>query len=193
MHPLTIQRTKLTSGKSKKKGAIKVMKKRIILVTLILTSLIYASQSYAYLSSRYDITSHSLKGIFINNPDGTENRKAEIVYKANKCLNKYKNFDEIPGYVSDIDLSSKGGTYIQKQLITYKEYFDLGIDDLFRNDIDPNRMVWVFRSKFNKTHYIEGNPIEKAIVTTVFDAETGDPISLVVTSDDPHGLDNVKK
>lgn len=39
----------------------------------------------------------------------------------------------------------------------------------------------------NKFLYVMGQPVEKAIITTVWDAESGEPIALVVNSEDLDG------
>ncbi|GIO31682.1 hypothetical protein J2TS6_28230 [Paenibacillus albilobatus] len=99
-----------------------------------------------------------------------------------------KKVESIDGYVSDADLSKKGGKYIVKELMTYKDYFDKYEDGGYNHTIDPNRMVWVLISKFDKTHYVDGSPVEKAIVTSLYDGETGEMPEMGVTSEEPNGM-----
>ncbi|NCO65325.1 hypothetical protein [Candidatus Aquicultor secundus] len=172
------------------------VKKRAILAVASLLLLILTSQAYAHLGSRYDSAKAVLEKVTpTKDPDNKEVKLVDVSYKANKDIsnNKLKNVDKLPGYVSEADIAKKGGKYTLKSLMTYKEYFDMGIDPMLRHDIDPNRIVWVLISKFDKTHNVDGQPVEKATVTAAYDAETGAMISLVVTSSDPQGLKNLNK
>ena len=123
-------------------------------------------------------------------PEGGKLKLAEIHYKANKSKDEksFKKVTDLSGYISDDVISTKGGKYTLKKLMTYKEYCDLGIDSAIYPDIDAERMVWVLSSKFDKTQYIEGAPIEKATVTTLYDAETGEQLCITINSDAPNGL-----
>lgn len=173
------------------------MKKSIFIIIGLLLVIAFASISYAKTEYKsYDDVKQSLKSVSkASDPDGKKVIYPEIVYQANKDKDpiNFKKPEDIKGYVSDEDLAKKGGKYLLEKQMTYREYFNLGIGSSIRHDIDPDRMVLVFTSQFDKTHYIEGKPIEKAIVTTVYDAETGEPLSMTVKSEDPNGLDAIKK
>lgn len=173
------------------------MKKRAVIISLLAIILVFAAGTQIYAGvSKYQMVKDDLKTAKLNlNQDGSEGKKAPIYYKKNNDIDKakLKQPNEIKGFVPDATLAEKGGKYTLKKLMTYEEYYNLGIDDTIRHDIEPDRLVWVFTSRFNKTHYVNGYPVEKAVVTTLYDAETGDMLSFVATSEDPHGLDKVKK
>jgi hypothetical protein len=119
------------------------------------------------------------------NMTGTQ---VDYVKNNDKDKSKFKKLQEISGYVSDKALAQKGGNYTRKQLMTYKEFLDLGIDDSIRHDTDPERMVWVITSKFSGTHDVDGKKVYKGEVTSIVDAETGDFLGFIATSE----LDKLK-
>lgn len=129
----------------------------------------------------------------IKNPDDTTIKLAEPKYKANKdsVKEKTKKADELPSFVTDEEVQKKGGHYVLKQQMTYEEYYGLGITKNLRYDIDPDRLVWIFQIKY-KEFIIEETMINDAIVTTVFDTETGDPIEMMVTSENKSEKDKLK-
>jgi hypothetical protein len=174
-------------------------KKHILVVTFLvaaitsLASIGYANNSHTvYNTVKSNQTDNQQKHI---NPDGSTAVQTQIKYPENKSndLTKFKKETDINGYVSDEALAAKGAKYTRKQIMTYEAYVNLNIDGAVRYDIDPDRMVWVFTSKFDKTHYINDKPVEKAVITTVYDAESGEMLSINVNSDDPHGMDAFNK
>jgi hypothetical protein len=169
------------------------MKKAFLYTAIIVTFCIFSVSVNADNFSPYNKAKQDMSSFSQTGPDNKKVTVSDVIYKANKNKNQsaFKKVTDIDGYIPDTKLLESGGKYTLQKLMTYQEYFDLGIDDGFRNDIDPNRMVWVLTSKFTQPHNINGKMIQKAIVTTVYDAETGDPITLVVKSDDAHGLDEL--
>jgi hypothetical protein len=107
-----------------------------------------------------------------------ESAQDNYYYQKNSSNAKYKKPEELSGYISENDLERKGGKYIRKVKMTYKEYINLGIEDGLRYDIDPERMVWVFTSRFSGQHEVGDRLIDKGEVTSVYDAETGDFLSV---------------
>ncbi|QGQ98058.1 hypothetical protein EHS13_25785 [Paenibacillus psychroresistens] len=96
-----------------------------------------------------------------------------------KDKSKFMKLQEITGYVSDKALAKKGGRNTRKQLMTYKEYIDLGIDNSVRHDTDLERMIWVLTSKFSGTHEVDGKKLYKGEVTSIIDAESGDFLGFI--------------
>jgi hypothetical protein len=66
-------------------------------------------------------------------------------------------------------------------LLTYKQYMNLGLENGVRDDIDPERMIWVFTSRFSGNHEVyDGQLIDGGTVTATYDAESGDALSVGV-------------
>lgn len=174
------------------------MKKIIAITIAILVLLALACSSEGKEKSLYELRSQAIAKNASKHeqaPNGKSKKYAEIKWKANHTINRnlLKRAEHLSGYVHEKALADKGARYTVKNVMTYKEYVDLGIDDTYRHDIDPNRLVWVFSSTFQKTHTINGVEIEKATVTTLYDAETGVPLTLHVSSQHPSGLKHLLK
>ncbi|WP_159888008.1 hypothetical protein [Paenibacillus puerhi] len=176
-------------------------RKNIIIGTAVLSlailsvSFINNSPAFGNNPSKYDIISNDIKNhIPSSGPDGKEVKLKSIDHPGNKDkVSMLKKEKDIEGFVPEVELTKKGGKYTKKSLMTYQEYIDSETLDGIRHDIHPERMVWVFTAKFDKTQYIEGKPVEKANITTLYDAETGEFLSITVTSDDPNGLKELTK
>jgi len=113
----------------------------------------------------------------------------DIFYFANnqKDSNQFLNITGLSGYVSPKELANQGGKYILQKLMTYKESCDLNYEDGISYDIDPDRVVWVIRTHFDQTNNLynfEGITIRDVTVSSIWDAETGDAISVTIQSDD---------
>lgn len=52
----------------------------------------------------------------------------------------------------------------------------MGMDNSFRHDVYPNRLIWVLVSTFEKVHGSLGGKIEKGYSVALYDAETGDQL-----------------
>jgi hypothetical protein len=119
----------------------------------------------------------------------------EYYYSANDMADPktFVSLDKIKGAVTDQAVTDAGGVYRLQKLMTYKEYIDLGIDDGVSWYIDAKRMVWVLTTEFNRTHNVDGILYDHCIVTTTWDAATGDPISMIVQSDDPDFTDKISE
>ncbi|MBL0388560.1 hypothetical protein JJB07_18305 [Tumebacillus sp. ITR2] len=170
------------------------MKKTLVLgaLTLIVTAIVTA-QGSAVPATKYDSILQSVgTSQKVDDPNGKPVHATEQQYKANNSKKTLKKVEELPGYVDDQEIEGKSGKNLKKSLMTYKEYINLGIDPAFRHDIDADRMVWVLQTKFTKTTNINGVDIVNPLVTTVYDAETGDQIAMTVSTDAPNGLANVK-
>jgi hypothetical protein len=167
------------------------MKKGLLVVLLlVLISSVIAITASAKGPGKFDTFTSAFKNHDLApDPDGKQVKVTDKRSKDNRDkapnLKKAENLD---GYVSDEDLSKVGGKYAVKKMMTYREYFDQYGDGGYNHTIDPNRMVWVLVSKFDKTHYVDGSPVEKAIVTSLYDAETGELLEMGVTSEDPNGM-----
>lgn len=115
---------------------------------------------------------------------------ADPYYKSNQLKDPslFKKIETLPGYVSDTELNQEGGQYTKKELMTYREYVNVVNDGSIRHDIDPQRMVWVLISKFNTPREILGRTINKAVIASLYDAETGQLLSTSIHSEDPNGI-----
>lgn len=172
------------------------MKKSYVLFGAALLSAVVVTTAFSNMNVfGSEISTYDKTNMMVNNhtpaanPDGSQVSKSPITYHANKDkATQMKAVEEIKGFATDAELAKKGGKYAKKQLMTYREYIDTEKPDAFRPDIDPDRMIWLINSKFTKTFEIEGNTVEKANVTTIYDAETGELLGLTVTSDDPNGF-----
>ncbi|MVO99722.1 hypothetical protein [Paenibacillus lutrae] len=174
--------------------------KKIILVFSFVVLIVTSGVSFAALGkekSKFEYVTESFsKHSPAPGPNGEKVKYVEKFYKKNDQLltaSKMKKVEELSGYLDEEKLAKKGGKYIRKEMMTYKEYINLGVDDSYMHDVDPDRLVWVISTKFNKTHYVDGNPVEKANVTSLFDAETGEFLSVTVTSDAPNAFSEFKK
>jgi hypothetical protein len=124
----------------------------------------------------------------ISTPVSTTGTQVDYVKNNDKDKSKFKKLQETSGYVSDKALAKNGGHYTREQLMTYKEYLDLGIDNSIRHDTDPERMVWVITSKFSGFHDVDGKKVYKGEVTSIIDAETGDFLGFIATSEDQNSI-----
>lgn len=119
----------------------------------------------------------------------------DVYYKANKEKDPslFAKLSDIEGEKTHDALAESGGKYTLEKMMTYEEYINLGIDDGVSYNIDPDRMVWVITSEFSEPHNINGMMVQNAVVTTVWDAESGDSISLIVHSDDKNFSNELSK
>jgi hypothetical protein len=92
----------------------------------------------------------------------------------------FKKPEQLSGYVSEEKLAKNGGKYVRKEIMTYRQYVNLGLENGVRHDIDPERMVWVFTSRFSGQHEVNEQLIEGGSVTASYDAESGDFLSVGV-------------
>ncbi|MCX7923979.1 MAG: hypothetical protein N3B21_18490 [Clostridia bacterium] len=170
-------------------------KKGVIISISLVALLAFGATGYTKMLSKYDsIKSETQNKKESTDPDGKVLSYAEVKYKANKDKPRsfFKKENEYSGSVSDEELAKEGGKYIKKELMTYRDYVDfIDPNGGIRHDIDPDRMVWVVIIKYDKTHYIDDVPVEKAITTALRDAETGELLSVHANSEDPHGLDKL--
>lgn len=164
--------------------------KKIIIILSIAMALVLSTSVFGSISKYRNDKSQIKAAEVVKNPDGKEVKYSDIKYSAN-TEKKILPLDQIQGYISDEDLGKKGAKYSIKKVMTYEEAYNSGYEEAIRHDIDPNRLVWVLRSNFNKTHVINGSAVEKAIVTTIYDAETGEFLGISVKSDAPNGLGNL--
>lgn len=152
----------------------------ILITSIISVVLVSMGNSSIYQRMKSEILAAD-KGLDIKDK---EIKYTDIDYEKNdfkdKKLLKIQKVEDINGYVSDADLSKDGGKYIRKSLMTYQEYIDLGISKGIRHDISPDRLVWVLMCKYDKSKNFDGRVIEKPIITTVYDAETGASLQLSV-------------
>jgi hypothetical protein len=99
-------------------------------------------------------------------------------YPDNSTNAVFKKPEQLSGYVPDKDLAKNGGKYVRKSLMTYKQYVNLGLENGVRHDIDPERMIWVFTSRFSGKHEFGEATVDNGEVTSAYDAETGDMLSV---------------
>jgi hypothetical protein len=173
------------------------MKKRVVFMVGTLILLIcFAITSYAQPSSKYDQFKQSFDSTQITpGPNGESAKTVIAKYQGNKDKDPkmFKKENDIKGYVSEDEITKKGGKYTIKEIMSYKDFYDLGIDEGFRHDIDPDRMLWVFAANFDIHQNIMGISVSNARVTSVYDAETGDLLMLNVKSDDPNWINHINK
>jgi hypothetical protein len=133
-------------------------------------------------------TTSSTVGIYDNIVKGYQAHQQVIgesaidnyLYPKNNTNAGFKKPEQLSGYISEEELAQKGGTYIRKEIMTYKQYVNLGLENGVRHDIDPERMVWVFTSRFNGQHEVNEQLIDGGSVTASYDAESGDFLSVGV-------------
>jgi hypothetical protein len=107
-------------------------------------------------------------------PNIGESNVDHYFYLKNSKDAVYKKPEQLSGYVSEEELAKKGGTYLRKEIMIYKQYVNLGLENGVRHDIDPERMVWVFTSRFSGQHEVNEQLIEGGSVNASYDAESGD-------------------
>jgi hypothetical protein len=166
---------------------MKIRKLLSVILVIIFIFLLFGIQVFAKNQSKLESIKESIFGHKSGkDPDGSEVTYTNVDYHSNLSINKanLKKAEDLDGYVSDKELSKKGGKYTRKELTTYQQYIESGDDKNIRHDIANDRLLWVFTSKFEKTQLFDGNPIKKASVTTVYDAETGNFLFVNVTSED---------
>ncbi|MDQ0874322.1 hypothetical protein QFZ77_002981 [Paenibacillus sp. V4I3] len=162
-------------------------KKKMLIILSFCTTFLFLSistqtKTFANIGL-YDKMNTAITGRgFSKDPDGKDISITSVNYKKTTEDVKIKKENEIPGYVSDIELAEKGGMYTRKSLMTYHDFIDLGIADDLRHDIEPERMVWVFTSKFSNDHNLGEGVVPTREVTTVIDGETGDVLSVYNSS-----------
>jgi hypothetical protein len=70
----------------------------------------------------------------------------------------------------------------------YKANMEMNISEFKTLDeieeVDLERKVWVIVSEFSGPHRVIGHMIQNTVITTVWDTETGDALSMDVHSDD---------
>ncbi|RAP76099.1 hypothetical protein [Paenibacillus montanisoli] len=100
----------------------------------------------------------------------------EIRLKANKnkAPESFKNVESMQGIVPESKLDN--AHYKLKKLMTYEESFNQGYTDQLIFEIDGDRMVYVVQVKSNKDINFDGRLVKCPLITTIYDAETGETI-----------------
>jgi hypothetical protein len=131
-------------------------------------------------SSTVGIYDNIMKGYKAHQLVIGESTEDNYLYPKNSMDAVFKKPEQLSGYVSEEELAKKGGTYLRKEIMTYRQYVNLGLENGVRHDIDPERMVWVFTSLFSGQHEVNEQLIDGGSVTASYDAESGDFLSVGV-------------
>ena len=110
-----------------------------------------------------------------------------IIYEANKDKDPsaFLSFDDIILIHADEFDRMPAGSFTLKKLVTYRKSVDLGL----HNDIDPvidgDRMVWVIIYECSEPYELDGVLIDIDSFTSIYDAETGNPLGGSTQTTDP--------
>jgi hypothetical protein len=179
---ITLQRTLLLSLQNE--GGEIYMKRVAFTIIIVLCVCILSLTASADFLPPSDLAKYMQESL--DDASKTNSEPLAYYYKANKEMNisEFKTLDEIKGPRTDSEIAKDDGKYTLEKLMTYQEYVNMKISNGISCDIDPDRMVWVIISEFSGPHNVMGHIIQNAIITTVWDAETGDALSIHVHSDE---------
>jgi hypothetical protein len=169
------------------------MKKFVFVIIIVLTICIIP-----FMLSAGALSAGEKKDLELTAAAADNGNTCAVFYVANNQLDssRFLRVTELSGYVSPADLADIGGKYILQKLMTYKDCCDLGLTDGISYDVDPNRMVWVIQTYYDETDNMfnfEGSNIRNVTATSIWDAETGDAMSMMIQSDDPSFKDAIAK
>lgn len=103
-------------------------------------------------------------------------------YTANKELQeRIKPVDAMSGYVAD-DKLKNNAVYKVKELLSYEDFLEKYTEFDLNPGISKDRMVWVTVRHYPEGINTERGFVENAIVTSYYDAETGDSIGFSLKS-----------
>lgn len=114
------------------------------------------------------------------NPNLRNNNNPEPIYKANKDLptNNFKSEDEL---INRNILKEKGGTIKIARQLTYSQYINqYNIKDKSYN-ISSDRVIWVIQVHYPNGIQTRIGFLKDAILTGIYDAQTGELLEMDYT------------
>jgi hypothetical protein len=169
------------------------MKKTHALIGLgIATMLLTGAIAYANNSLGLDIGIHSKKSFTELNDNqslaadkDTKRPPLRLAGNKDKAASAFKDITSIRGVPSEAEAESHQSRYILKNRMTYQEAYDQGYISQFIYDISGDRVVYVVQAQSLKDLEYDGRPIKTPLITTIFDAETGEKITSEWKTVDP--------
>ena len=108
------------------------------------------------------------------------NDNPEAIFRENKTLTQYYDIDEV---IDQAYLDSVGATIRVKEVMPYCDYCKRFHDEGELTSIDDNRLVWVLQIYFPGKYETKRQTFQNALVTGLYDAETGFYFGYTLTGD----------
>lgn len=113
--------------------------------------------------------------------------QVEILRPDNKGLiDKLQPVEKMKGYIKENDLTN-GATYLNKELLDYESFINKYDNFDFNPAISGQRMVWVVTTNYPKGFNHRNGFVKNAVMTSYYDAETGEKYGYSLKSLDKDG------
>ncbi|NLL05257.1 MAG: hypothetical protein GX270_05605 [Clostridiaceae bacterium] len=174
-------------------------KKKVILFLLAISSVLvlfsFGQTLFAKNKSKYQSAKENLQKT-ISETDN-ENERVElpkVSKKGNKESKNLKTFSQLYECENDNELDEKfkknNKKLLKKELLTYEEFIEeYDADAAVDFSTEPDRMIWVSVIHNKGEVYTMRGSFNNVIVTTFYDAETGEDIGYKIESYDKKPLE----